>query len=81
MAAISQAAIAAPTGWRPGIRRTLDRLCRSGAEGNHAESAEVRRLEPVLLGRDPLCREALWQAMYDGGIGYKGGPVTMSAIK
>lgn len=49
---------------------------------NHAESviAEVRRLEPVLLGRDPLQREALWQAMYDGGIGYKGGPVTMSAI-
>ena len=49
---------------------------------NHADSviAEVRRLEPVLLGRDPLRREALWQAMYDGGLGYKGGPVTMSAI-
>jgi galactonate dehydratase len=49
---------------------------------NHAESviAEVKRLEPLLLGRDPLRREALRQAMYDGGIGYKGGPVTMSAI-
>ena len=49
---------------------------------NHAESviAEVRRLEPLLLGRDPRHIEALWQAMYDGGLGYKGGPVTMSAI-
>jgi galactonate dehydratase len=49
---------------------------------NHPESviAEVRRLEPLLLGRDPLQREALWQAMYEGGCGYKGGPLTMSAI-
>jgi galactonate dehydratase len=49
---------------------------------NHPESviAEVRRLEPLLLGRDPLRREDLWQSMYDGGLGYKGGPVTMSAI-
>ena len=49
---------------------------------NHPESviAEVRRLEPLLLGRDPLRREELWQAMYEGGLGYKGGPVTMSAI-
>src|SRR6185436_5742484 len=27
-----------------------------------------------------LQREALWQAMYAGGNGYKGGPLTMSAI-
>ena len=49
---------------------------------NHADSviAEVRRLEPLVVGRDPLQREALWQVMYDGGPGYKGGPVTMSAI-
>ncbi len=49
---------------------------------NHPDSviAEVRRLEPLLLGRDPLQREALWRAMYDGGCGYKGGPLTMSAI-
>ena len=49
---------------------------------NHPDSviAEVRRLEPLLLGRDPLRIEELWRAMYDGGIGYKGGPVTMSAI-
>ena len=49
---------------------------------NHPESviAEVRRLEPLLLGSDPLQREALWQAMYSGGNGYKGGPLTMSAI-
>ena len=41
---------------------------------NHPDSviAEVRRLEPLLLGRDPLQREALWRAMYDGGCGYKG---------
>ena len=42
--------------------------------------AEVRRLEPLLLGRDPRGREALWVAMNAGGNGYKGGPVTMSAI-
>ena len=49
---------------------------------NHAESviAEVRRLEPLLMGSDPLQREALWQTMYAGGNGYKGGPITMSAI-
>lgn len=49
---------------------------------NHADSviAEVRRLEPVLLGQDPRRIEALWSAMYEDGIGYKGGPVTMSAI-
>jgi galactonate dehydratase len=49
---------------------------------NHAESviAEVQRLEPVLLGQDPTRSETLWQAMYNAGVGYKGGPVTMSAI-
>ncbi len=49
---------------------------------NHPESviAEVRRLEPLLIGQDPTRTEALWQAMYEGGVGYKGGPVTMSAI-
>lgn len=49
---------------------------------NHPESviAEVRRLEPLLLGKDPRQIEALWLAMYNGGNGYKGGPVTMSAI-
>jgi galactonate dehydratase len=49
---------------------------------NHADSviAEVQRLEPVLIGQDPTRTEALWQAMYNAGVGYKGGPVTMSAI-
>ncbi len=50
--------------------------------GNHPDSviAEVRRLEGVLLGQDPTRVEALWRAMYESGSGYKGGPVTMSAI-
>jgi galactonate dehydratase len=49
---------------------------------NHADSviAEVRRLEPLLVGEDPRRIETLWEKMYNGGIGYKGGPVTMSAI-
>ena len=49
---------------------------------NHAESviAEVRRLAHVLLGEDPTQIERLWEAMYNSGLGYKGGPVTMSAI-
>ena len=49
---------------------------------NHPESviAEVRRLEHVLVGQDPTRVEALWQKMYDAGSGYKGGPITMSAI-
>jgi galactonate dehydratase len=49
---------------------------------NHPDSviAEVKRLEPVLLGQDPRRIEALWTAMYEGGSGYKGGAVTMSAI-
>lgn len=42
--------------------------------------AEVRRLEPLLIGQDPRRVESLWQAMYAAGTGYKGGPVTMSAI-
>ena len=47
---------------------------------NHPESviAEVRRLEPILIGRDPTRTEEVWQAMY--GRGYVGGPVKMSAI-
>ncbi len=49
---------------------------------NHADSviAEVKRLEPVLIDQDPRRVEALWQAMYNAGNGYKGGPITMSAI-
>jgi galactonate dehydratase len=42
--------------------------------------AEVRRLEPLLLGQDPRRIESLWQQLYEAGTGYKGGPVTMSAI-
>jgi galactonate dehydratase len=42
--------------------------------------AEVRRLEPIVLGQDPRRVEALWAAMYNAGVGYKGGAVTMSAI-
>jgi galactonate dehydratase len=46
----------------------------------HPESviAEVRRLEPLLVGQDPTRIETLWHAMY--GQGYVGGPVKMSAI-
>ena len=49
---------------------------------NHPEPviAEVRRLEPLLVGQDPRNVERLWQVMYDGGLGYKGGPVKMSAL-
>ncbi len=49
---------------------------------NHPESviAEVKRLEPFLLDKDPRRIEALWEMMYNAGLGYKGGPVTMSAI-
>jgi len=49
---------------------------------NHAESviAEVQRLEPFLIGQDPRRIEALWETMYNAGLGYKGGPVTMSAL-
>jgi galactonate dehydratase len=37
-------------------------------------------LEPVLLGKDPRQVEQRWWEMYQAGGGYKGGPVTMSAI-
>lgn len=49
---------------------------------NHPESviAEVLRLEPLLIGEDPRRIEWLWNRMYEGGSGYKGGPVKMSAI-
>ncbi|MFB7251205.1 enolase C-terminal domain-like protein [Microbacterium sp. NPDC056234] len=42
--------------------------------------SEVRRLESIVVGQDPLDRARLWQRMYDSGMGYRGGPVTMSAI-
>jgi galactonate dehydratase len=49
---------------------------------NHADTviAEVRRLEPLLVGKDPRRVEELWHLMYNAGLGYKGGPVKMSAI-
>jgi galactonate dehydratase len=49
---------------------------------NHGDSviAEVQRLEPLLLGRDPRQIELIWEALYNAGVGYKGGPVTMSAL-
>ncbi|GDX69273.1 galactonate dehydratase [Chloroflexota bacterium] len=49
---------------------------------NHPDSviAEVLRLEPLLIGEDPTRIEWLWNRMYEGGSGYKGGPVKMSAI-
>jgi galactonate dehydratase len=48
----------------------------------HPESviAEVERLEPRLIGRDPRQIESLWRDMYEGASAYKGGPVKMSAI-
>ena len=42
--------------------------------------AEVRRLEPLLVGKDPCRVEALWHIMYESGAGYVGGPIKMSAI-
>ncbi len=49
---------------------------------NHADSviAEVRRLEPFLIGKDPTRVEKLWKEMYESGSGYLGGPVKMSAL-
>jgi galactonate dehydratase len=49
---------------------------------NHAATviAEVKRLEPFLIGKDPTQVEKLWKAMYESGNGYLGGPVKMSAI-
>ena len=47
---------------------------------NHSETviAEVKRLEPLLIGKDPCRVEELWHLMY--GEGYVGGPIKMSAI-
>lgn len=42
--------------------------------------AEVRRLEQAVVGQDPRRVETLWMRMHDAGFGYRGGPVTMSAI-
>jgi galactonate dehydratase len=42
--------------------------------------AEVKRLEPFLIGKDPTRVEDLWQTMYTSGLGYVGGPVKMSAL-
>lgn len=49
---------------------------------NHPEPviAEVLRLESLLIGRDPTQVERLWAELYDSGLGYKGGPVKMSAL-
>jgi galactonate dehydratase len=49
---------------------------------NHPEPviAEVQRLEPFLLGQDPRRIEELWAKLYDVGIGYRGGPIKMSAL-
>ncbi|MCB0187674.1 MAG: hypothetical protein KDE31_25570, partial [Caldilineaceae bacterium] len=49
---------------------------------NHPEAviAEVNRLAESLIGQDPRRIEALWEKMYNAGVGYKGGPVTMSAL-
>lgn len=49
---------------------------------NHADAviAEVRRLEPFLIGKDPTQVEKLWKVMYESGSGYLGGPIKMSAI-
>ncbi|MCE2396718.1 galactonate dehydratase [Candidatus Poribacteria bacterium] len=47
---------------------------------NHSETVitEVKRLEPLLIGKDPCRVEELWHLMY--GEGYVGGPIKMSAI-
>jgi len=42
--------------------------------------AEVERLGRTLVGRDPRRIEENWRVMYEAGTGYRGGPVTMSAI-
>lgn len=41
--------------------------------------AAVHELEYILLGRNPLEIERLWNEMYRGGF-YRGGPILMSAI-
>lgn len=49
---------------------------------NHPDPviAEVKRLEPFLVGKDPTHVEQLWTEMYRSGIGYTGGPIKMSAL-
>jgi galactonate dehydratase len=49
---------------------------------NHADAviAEVHRLEPFLIGQDPTRVAHLWEVMYTSGLGYKGGPIKMSAL-
>ena len=42
--------------------------------------AEVERLKPFLLGKDPTAVEQRWQDMYNSGTQYVGGPIKMSAI-
>lgn len=42
--------------------------------------AEVERMKPFLLGKDPTAVEQRWREMYDSGVQYVGGPVKMSAI-
>ena len=44
---------------------------------NHPDTviAEVKRLEPYLIGEDPTQVEKLWQLMYRAGGEYLGGPV------
>lgn len=47
----------------------------------HAETmaAKIEELKDLVIGRDPLLIEDLWQSIYRSGC-YRGGPVLMSAI-
>ena len=49
---------------------------------NHPDTviADVKRLEPFLIGKDPTQVEKLWKTMYKSGGEYLGGPIKMSAI-
>jgi galactonate dehydratase len=49
---------------------------------SHPDSviAEVKRIEPLLIGEDPRRIEYLWSKMYEAIWYYRGGPLTMSAI-
>lgn len=42
-------------------------------------AAKIAELEDLVIGRDPLLIEDLWQSIYRSGC-YRGGPVLMSAI-
>ena len=42
--------------------------------------AEVNRVAPLIIGKDPCEIENRWQDMYDSGMGYVGGPIKLSAI-